>query len=156
MSVVCSQLLQVNTLATLDLPVSIIGLQWFTSEFSPRLYKRHTKKQHSNRDHYWSSVLFYFFFFFLLSSTYPKRIIGALQRQLWWRGQTWLHRPGVSVSSPSWRANKEMGRRGKNWLYGNNVCVCVCVCVFVYMCVCVCGWVFVWVHEDNYGRSWRY
>ena len=27
-----------------------------------------------------------------------------------------------------------MGRRGKNWLYGNNVCVCV----FVYMCVCVC------------------
>ena len=33
-----------------------------------------------------------------------------------------------------------MGRRGKNWLYGNNVCVCVCVyvCLCVYVCVCVC------------------
>ena len=31
---------------------------------------------------------FFYFYLFLLSSTYPKRIIGALQRQLWWRGQT--------------------------------------------------------------------
>ena len=35
-----------------------------------------------------SFFFFFFFFFFLLSSTYPKRIIGALQRQLWWRGQS--------------------------------------------------------------------
>ena len=35
-----------------------------------------------------SIVIFLFFILFLLSSTYPKRIIGALQRQLWWRGQT--------------------------------------------------------------------
>ena len=33
-------------------------------------------------------LMFFFVFFFLLSSTYRKRIIGALQRQLWWRGQT--------------------------------------------------------------------
>ena len=30
-----------------------------------------------------------------------------------------------------------MGRRGKNWLYGNNVCVFVCVCVCVCLCVCM-------------------
>ena len=73
--------------------------------------------------------LFFFFFFFLLSSTYPKRITGALQRQLWWRGQTWLHRPGILVSSPSWRANKKW-EGGEKTGYMVIMCVCVCVCAW--------------------------
>ena len=32
-----------------------------------------------------------------------------------------------------------MGRRGKNWLYGNYVCVCVFVCVCVCMRIIMVG-----------------
>ena len=89
-------------------------------------------------------VFLFFYFFYLFFTKYPKRVIGALQRRLWWRGQTWLHRPGVSVSSPSWHTNKKW-EGGEKTGYMVIMCVCMCVCVCVCVCVCACVCVYVCV-----------